>query len=105
MRTGRFILAPDKQVDDSMDARRSQDLDVEGISHRQHVDIRNLKEVASSLRCPACEQPLAQVGVGHRSVTWYCARCDVFRETTIGGSELRAYKKETNQIINLAGDR
>lgn len=88
-----------------MDTRRSQDLDVEGISRRQHIDIRSLKETASSLRCSTCEQPLAQVGTGHRSVTWYCARCDVFRETTAGGSELRVYKKEVNQIINLAGDQ
>jgi phage FluMu protein Com len=88
-----------------VDTRRSQDLDVEGIGHRQHVDIHSLKETASSLRCPTCEQPLAQVGARHRSVTWYCARCDVFRETTVRGSELRVYKKEANQIINLAGDR
>ena len=88
-----------------MDARRSQDLDVDGISHRQHVDIRKLNEVASSLRCPTCEQPLAQVSANQHSVRWYCSRCDVFRETTVGGSELRSYKKDATQIINLGGDQ
>lgn len=88
-----------------MDERRSQDLDVDGISRRQHVDIGTLNEAVSSLKCSTCEQPLAQAGVKQRSVVWYCSRCDVFHETTVGGSELRSFKKEVNQIINLAGDQ
>jgi len=88
-----------------MDGRRSQDLDVDGIGRRQHVDIRNLSEAASSLRCIVCEQPLAQVEAHQHSAVWYCSRCDIFRETTVGGSELRAFKKAAGQIINLAGDQ
>lgn len=88
-----------------MDKRRSQDLDVDGISSRRHIDIRNLKEVVSSLKCPVHEQPLAQVDARQRSIVWYCSLCDVFYETTTGGSELRSFKKEVHQIINLTGDQ
>ncbi len=88
-----------------MDARRSQDLDVEGISRRQHVDIRKLNESVSLLKCPTCAQPLAQVSTQQHSVTWYCSRCAIFHETTVGGSALRSYKKEAHQIINLGGDQ
>jgi ribosomal protein L37AE/L43A len=87
-----------------MDTRRSQDLDVDGIGRRQHVDIRNLSEVASSLRCSVCKQPLAQVDTHHHSTVWYCSQCEVFRETTAGGSVLRTFKKDANQVVNLEGD-
>lgn len=88
-----------------MDSSRSQDLDIDGIDRRQHVDIRKLNEVISSLKCSTCEQPLAQVGSRPHSVIWFCSRCDVFRETTAGGSELRSYKKDPTQIINIGGDQ
>lgn len=88
-----------------MDVRRSQDLDVEGIGNRRHVDIRSLKEVAPALKCSTCKQPMTQTGNRQRSVIWYCSRCDVFRETTVAGSELRSFKKEATQIINLDGDQ
>jgi len=87
-----------------MDMRRSQDLDVDGIGHRQHVDIRSLSEVASSLRCPVCERSLVQVDAHQHSTVWYCSQCDIFRETTAGGSKLRTFKKAVNQIVNLEGD-
>lgn len=88
-----------------MEEQRSQGLDVEGISRRVHVDIREVKEAVSSLKCVTCEQPLARVDAGQRSVVWYCSRCDVFHETTTGGAILRTFKKAANQIINLVGDQ
>jgi len=88
-----------------MDARRNQDLDIEGIGRRRHVDIHRLNEEAPALKCSTCEQPLVKTDTRPRSVIWYCSRCDVFHETTVGGSELRSFKKEASQIINLAGDQ
>lgn len=88
-----------------MDKSRSENLDIDGLGHRQHVDIRKLSEEVSSLRCSTCKQPLSHVGAGRHSVTWFCSQCNIFRETTAGGSELRSYKKEATQIINLSGDQ
>ena len=88
-----------------MDKSRAEDLDIDGLSNRQHVDIRKLTEAVSSLKCPTCKQPQSQVGSGSHSVTWFCSRCNIFHETTVGGSELRSYKKEATQIINLSGDQ
>lgn len=88
-----------------MDKSRSENLDIDGLGNRQHVDIRKLSEAVSSLKCKTCKQPLSQVGGGRHSVTWFCSRCNIFHETTAGGSELRSYKKEVTQIINLSGDQ
>jgi len=88
-----------------MDKSRADDLDIDGLSNRQHVDIRKLPQAVSSLRCSTCKQPLSQVGAGRHSVTWFCSQCNIFHETTVGGSELRSYKKEATQIINLSGDQ
>lgn len=88
-----------------MEEQRSQDLDVEGISRRVHVDIRKVNEEVSSLKCDTCERSMARVNAGQRSVVWYCSRCDVFDETTVGGVSLRTFKKAANQIVNLAGDQ
>jgi len=69
---------------------------------RTPINLPKIRRVVPGSGCPHCQGTTTQVDVRPNSLIWYCTRCDVYNETTPRGASLRSYRKEADQIINIA---